>query len=127
MAELFQTRPAGLWHRRGGATRLTTMSDQHRKFAQGDLCDAWNRQFTSDFGEPRFKKRGEAETLRLPQDRTYDAEREGVRLPKLGEVRLRRSRTAVGQLKHVLLRLEGKRSSATPVPMALATVMLPCR
>jgi len=45
----------------------------------------------------------------LPQDCSYDAGRGVVRLPKLGDVRLRHSRPALGKRKNVTLRLEGKR------------------
>ena len=74
-----------------------------------DLCAAWDRKFTSRFGAPRFKKKGEGDTIRLPQDCAYDAGRGVVRLPKLGDVRLRHSRVALGKLKNVTLRLEAKR------------------
>jgi putative transposase len=57
-----------------------------------DLCKAWDAKYTSRFGAPRFKKKGEGDTLRLPQDCAYDAAAGLVRLPKLGAVRLRHSR-----------------------------------
>ena len=71
-----------------------------------DLCAAWDRKFTSRFGAPRFKKRGDGDTLRLPQDCVYDASAGTVRLPKLGVVRLRHSQVALGALKNVTLRQE---------------------
>ena len=71
-----------------------------------DLCKAWDAKFTSRFGAPRFKKRGEGDTLRLPQDCRYDGEAGAVWLPKLGAVRLRDSREALGELKNVTLRCE---------------------
>ena len=71
-----------------------------------DLCAAWERKYTSRFGAPRFKKRGEGDTLRLPQDCRYDAAAGLVHLPKLGSVRLRHSRQALGALKNVTLRQE---------------------
>jgi putative transposase len=74
-----------------------------------DLCAAWDRKFTSRFGAPRFKKKGAGDTIRFPQDCAYDAAAGVVRLPKLGDVRLRHSRPALGQLKNVTLRFEGKR------------------
>ncbi len=74
-----------------------------------DLCAAWARKFTSRFGAPRFKKKGQGDTIRFPQDCTYDAVAGVVRLPKLGDVRLRHSRPALGKLKNVTLRFEGKR------------------
>lgn len=74
-----------------------------------DLCAAWDRKFTSRFGAPRFKKKGEGDTIRLPQDCRYDAAAGVVRLPKLGNVRLRHSRPALGKLKNVTLRFAGRR------------------
>ncbi|MEJ6003720.1 RNA-guided endonuclease InsQ/TnpB family protein [Paucibacter soli] len=71
-----------------------------------DLCKAWDAKFTSKFGAPRFKKKGEGDTLRLPQDCRYDAATGTVSLPKLGSVRLRHSRQALGDLKNVTLRQE---------------------
>lgn len=71
-----------------------------------DLCKAWDRKYTSRFGAPRFKKRGDGDTLRLPQDCKYDAAAGLVHLPKLGAVRLRHSRQALGELKNVTLRQE---------------------
>ena len=74
-----------------------------------DLCKAWDSRYTSRFGTPRFKKRGEGDTLRMPQDCRYDAAAGTLHLPKLGAVRLRHSREALGTLKNVTLRREGSR------------------
>ncbi len=71
-----------------------------------DLCTAWERTYSSCFGAPRFKKRGEGDTLRLPQDCRYDGTVGVVHLPKFGAVRLRHSREALGELKNVTLRQE---------------------
>jgi putative transposase len=71
-----------------------------------DLCKAWDAKYTARFGSPRFKKKGEGDTLRLPQDCRYDATAGLVHLPKLGAVRLRHSRQALGELKNVTLRQE---------------------
>jgi putative transposase len=98
-----------------------------------DLCKAWDAKYTSRFGAPRFKKRGEGDTLRLPQDCVYDAATGTLRLPKLGDVRLRHSRQALGELKNVTLRqergrwvaaLQTEREVATPMPAATAAVGL---
>jgi putative transposase len=74
-----------------------------------DLCQAWDRKYTTEFGAPRFKKKGEGDTIRFPQDCAYDAAAGVVRLPKLGDVRLRHSRPALGKLKNVTLRFDGRR------------------
>lgn len=71
-----------------------------------DLCKAWDAKFTAKSGAPRFKKKGQGDTLRLPQDCRYDSAAGTVSLPKLGAVRLRHSREALGELKNVTLRQE---------------------
>lgn len=96
--------------------RLPALKTQHPWLAEPpaqalqqalkDLCKAWEAKYTSRFGAPRFKKRGEGDTLRLPQDCRYDAAAGVVHLPKLGAVRLRHSREALGELKNVTLRQE---------------------
>ena len=74
-----------------------------------DLCKAWDAKATLRFGAPRFKKRGEGDALRLPQDCRCDGKAGLVQLTKLGAVRLRHSREAPGALKNVMLRQEGGR------------------
>lgn len=98
-----------------------------------DLCKAWDAKYTSRFGAPRFKKKGEGDTLRLPQDCRYDPAAGLVHLPKLGAVRLRHSREARGALKNVTLRqergrwvasLQTEREVQVPAPAATAAVGL---
>jgi putative transposase len=99
--------------------RLPTLKAQHPWLSEPpaqalqqalrDLCKAWDAKFNSHFGTPRFKKRGQADTLRLPQDCLYDAASGVIHLPKLGAVRLRHSREALGTLKNVTLRRIGRR------------------
>jgi putative transposase len=74
-----------------------------------DLCQAWDRKYTSGFGAPRFKKKGQSDTIRFPQDCAYNAAAGVVCIPKLGKVRLQHSRRALGKLKNVTLRFDGKR------------------
>ena len=102
-----------------------------------DLCKAWDAKYTiaksGGFGAPRFKKRGEGDTLRLPQDCRYDAAGGVVHLPKLGPLRLRHSQVAAGELKNVTLRqvrgrwvaaLQTEREVEVGVPGAAAAVGL---
>ena len=98
-----------------------------------DLCKAWDAKYASRFGAPRFKKKGEGDTLRMPQDCKYDASTGTVTLPKLGAVRLRHSRQALGDLKNVTLRqergrwvasLQTEREVEIGVPAATAAVGL---
>lgn len=71
-----------------------------------DLCEAWDKHRISGAGAPRFKARGEGESLRFVQDLVYDAAGGRVRLPKLGFVRMRHSRVAEGVLKNATVRQE---------------------
>jgi len=73
-----------------------------------DLSRAWNLKYACRFGAPRFKRRGQGDTIRFPQGCSYDAASGEVRIPKLGSVRLRHSRPTMGKLKSVTLRFEGK-------------------
>jgi putative transposase len=124
-------------------TRLPALKTQHPwlgeppaqalQQALKDLCKAWDAKYTSRFGAPRFKKRGDGDTLRLSQDCRYDAAAGLVHLPKLGAVRLRHSREALGELKSVTLRqergrwvasLQTERELAVGSPAASAAVGL---
>src|SRR5258706_8703103 len=88
---------------------LTEPPAQALQQALKDLCTAWERNYKSNFGVPRFKKRGEGDTIRLPQYCRHNAQDGVVHLPKPGIGRLRHSRVAEGTLKSVTLRLEGRR------------------
>jgi putative transposase len=115
--------------------RLPALKAQHTWLAEPpaqalqqalkDLCAAWERKFTSRFAAPRFKRRGEGDTLRLPQDCRYDAQGGVVHLPKLGAVRLRHSQVALGALKNVTLRQERGRWIASLQTERECAVSLP--
>jgi putative transposase len=123
--------------------RLPALKAQHTWLAEPpaqalqqalkDLCKAWDAKYTSLFGAPRFKRRGEGDTLRLPQDCQYETAAGILHLPKLGSVRLRHSRQALGTLKNVTLRhergrwiaaLQTQREVAVPVATTTAAVGL---
>ena len=74
-----------------------------------DLCEAWRRKSVLKIGAPRFKRRGEGDSIRFPQGCAYFATAGVVRIPKLRDVRLRHSRPALGTLKNVTLRFERNR------------------
>lgn len=71
-----------------------------------DLCEAWDKHRRSGARAPRFKARGEGESLRFVQDLVHDAAGGRVRLPKLGFVRMRHSRIAEGMHKNATVRQE---------------------
>lgn len=98
-----------------------------------DLCEAWDKHRTSGAGAPRFKARGEGESLRFVQDLFYDAHGGRIRLPKLGFVRMRHSRVAEGVLKNAAVRqergrwvvsLQMRRDVDEPLPVGTAAVGL---
>lgn len=74
-----------------------------------DLCAAWERKFTSRFGAPRFKTRGDGDSLRLPQDCAYREAAGAIKVPKLGVLALRQSRPVLGTVKNVTLGFDGRR------------------
>jgi putative transposase len=88
-----------------------------------DLDRSWNLVFRTGAGVPRFKKRGDPNTLRFPQDCHYDPTTGGLTLPKLGQVRLRHSRIATGTLKNVTVREECGRWIAVLQTAAEVTVL----
>lgn len=98
------------------SARLPTLKREHPWLAEPpaqalqqalrDLCEAWDKHRTSGAGAPRFKVRGEGESLRFVQDLVYDAAGGRIRLPKLGFVRMRHSRMAEGVLKNATVRQE---------------------
>ena len=98
------------------SARLPALKKQHPWLAEPpaqalqqalkDLCEAWDKHWVCGAGVPRFKGRGEGESLRFVQDLVYDAASGRVRLPKLGFVRMRHSRIAEGVLKNATVRQE---------------------
>ena len=74
-----------------------------------DLCAAWERKYKSRFGAPRFMKRGDGDSLRLPQDCMYLEAAGAIKVPKLGVLALRHSRPVLGTVKNVTLGFDGRR------------------
>jgi putative transposase len=77
-----------------------------------DLASAYQRAFDPSLGAdlPIFKRKGEAESIRLPQ--AFKVQRSGVYLPKIGWVAFRaskRTRAIEGKVKSVTVRLESGR------------------
>lgn len=78
-----------------------------------DLDNNFQRFFKSDFGFPRFKKKGKSDSFRFPQPQPSDAEivcgKGFVRLPKLGRVRFIASRETAyeGRLRNVTVKKRG--------------------
>ena len=54
-------------------------------------------------GFPRFKKKGDGDSFRLPDPKHIQADGEWVKLPKVGWVRFRKSREIEGRLRNVTI------------------------
>ena len=76
-----------------------------------DLDLAIKRCYKSKFGFPKFKKKGQDSSIRLPQS-NGDAKhivpkKTQIKLPKLGWVKWKKHRELVGKLKSVTIKQEG--------------------
>jgi putative transposase len=67
-----------------------------------------NRKGVGDHIEPpnRFRKRGQGESFRLPQDVSIDVLRKRIKIPKIGELRTRQPLDFPGELRSVTIKFE---------------------
>lgn len=74
-----------------------------------DLELAYSNFFAKRADFPRFKKKGNGDSFRYPDPKQIKLERENGRifLPKLGWIRYRNSRLALGALRHVTVSSKG--------------------
>jgi putative transposase len=73
-----------------------------------DLDKAFGRFFAGSSGYPRFKRRGERDSVHFPDSKQFSVDGDWVKLPKLGWVRFRLSRPIVGKVRNVTLSRVGK-------------------
>jgi putative transposase len=75
------------------------------------LDDAYRRFFANKGGMPSFKRRGQEAGLRFPDPKEFalDAVNARIKLPKLGWVRLRMSRSVEGALRNVTVTREAEK------------------
>ena len=66
-----------------------------------DLERGYKNFFQKRAAFPRFKKRGQNDAFRYPQDVKLDQTNSRISLPKLGWVRYRNSREVIGEVKNV--------------------------
>jgi putative transposase len=71
------------------------------------LDAAFGRFFAGSGGYPRFKSRGERDSVHFPDSKQFSVEGDWVKLPKLGWVRFRLSRPVDGKVRNVTLSREG--------------------
>jgi putative transposase len=73
-----------------------------------DLDKAFSRFFSGTSGYPRFKRRGDRDSVHFPDSKQFSIEGDWVKLPKFGWVRFRLSRPIAGKVRYVTLSREGK-------------------
>lgn len=76
-----------------------------------DLEKAYKNFFEKRGGFPRFKRKGKSDSFRYPDPKQIKLDQANGRifLPKLGWLRYRNSREALGELRNVTVRLSGGR------------------
>ncbi len=124
-AQLCQTLTA--WKKQPELLWLNDAPSQPLQQALKNLERAYTNFFEKRAAFPRFKKKGQSESIRYPQGVRLDQTNGRIFLPKLGWVRLRLSRPVLGTIKNVTVRLRAgkwfvsiqtEREVAAPVPQA---------
>jgi len=98
-----------------------------------DLERAYANFFAERAGFPRFKKKGQHDSFRYPDPKQIKLDQKNSRifLPKLGWVRYRNSREALGTVKNVTVRrsrgrwfvsIQTEREAPSPVPKVTSAV-----
>ena len=83
---------------------LPWLKDCHSQVLQQSLKDlesAYRNFFEKRAGFPRFKKKGEKNSIRFPQGYKLEQGNRRIYLPKIGWVRYRKSQQVVGEIKNV--------------------------
>uniref|UniRef100_A8GGC7 Transposase, IS605 OrfB family n=1 Tax=Serratia proteamaculans (strain 568) TaxID=399741 RepID=A8GGC7_SERP5 len=89
------------WKKMPDTAWLKEAPSQPLQQALKDLERAYKNFFQKRASFPRFKKRGQSDTLRYPQGVKLDQENNRISLPKLGWIHYRNSRQIVGEVKNV--------------------------
>lgn len=76
-----------------------------------DLDKAFKSFWKSGFGFPKYKKKGYSESFRLPEPKHFSLKKVSknraiLRLPKIGEVKLRYSRPLKGKIRNLTIKKE---------------------
>jgi putative transposase len=128
-AQLCQTLTA--WKKQPELLWLNEAPSQPLQQALKNLERAYTNFFEQRAAFPRFKKKGQSESLRYPQGFQLDQANGRIFLPKLGWIRLRLSRPVVGTLKNVTISLrtgkwfvsiQTEREVEQPVPQATSAI-----
>ena len=90
-----------IWKREVGTEWLNDVPSQALQQTLKDLERAYTNFFTKRADFPRFKKKGRSDSYRYPQGCQLDQSNSRVFLPKLGWLRYRHRRTALGTVKNI--------------------------
>ena len=113
------------WKKDDATKWLTQVPSQALQQSLKDLERAYTNFFAKRASFPRFKKKGQRESLRYPQGCKLDQANKRIFLPKLGWVRYRHSRDVLGTLKNVtvsksagkwFVSIQTQREVETPTP-----------
>jgi putative transposase len=98
-----------VWKREAETVWLKETPSQALQHALKDLEKAFKGFFAERSGFPRFKKKGSGDSFRYPEPKQIQLDQSNSRilLPKLGWLRYRNSRKALGQVRNVTLSQSG--------------------
>ena len=122
-----------VWKREAETVWLKETPSQALQHALKDLEKAFKGFFAKRTGFPRFKKKGSGDSFRYPEPKQIQLDQSNNRilLPKLGWLRYRNSRQALGQLRNVTVSQSGgkwfvsiqtQREIEQPLPMSTTAI-----
>ena len=122
-----------VWKREAGTEWLKETPSQALQHALKDLEKAFKGFFAKRTGFPRFKKKGSGDSFRYPEPKQIKLDQSNSRilLPKLGWLRYRNSRQALGQVRNVtvshsggkwFIAIQTQRELEQPLPMSTTAI-----
>lgn len=95
--------------KREEATKWLTNTPSHSlQQSLMDLDRAFKGWLTKKTGFPKFKKKGQHDSIRFPTPPVVDQSNKTIKLPKLGLVKYRKSREILGTIRSATISKEGK-------------------
>jgi putative transposase len=122
-----------VWKREAETAWLKETPSQALQHALKDLEKAFKGFFAKRTGFPRFKKKGSGDSFRYPEPKQIqlDQSHNRILLPKLGWLRYRNSREALGQVRNVtvshsggkwFIAIQTQRELEQPLPMSTTAI-----
>jgi putative transposase len=122
-----------IWKRETGTEWLKETPSQALQHALKDLDKAYSNFFAKRADFPRFKKKGSGDSFRYPDPKQIklDQDNNRILLPKLGWIRYRNSRDALGEVRNVTISQSGgkwfasiqtQREVEQPLPTATTAI-----